>query len=777
MIRLAVLVLAATLPAVGVLAYLQQGLRDDHRQRMGEEALRQAELFNADLRSVVEGARQLSLAISHMPMVQTGDAACRTRLTELADELPAYAVMQVVTWDGRIICASAGEPEQLSAEAMGRLRATIEKGSFNIGAYLPATPSHGAIVPIYLPFTMADGQHAVIVLGLSVDWLAEHLSTLKRPSDSTIGIADRNGTTVARYPAHASFVGKPFPPNVLPFVSAQHAGTAVVTGYDGIGRLIGFVPPTEARGLFVSIGMSLPAMMADIDDAARRGTILIAIGAALSFLAALVLGHYFMRRPTTALLSAAQRWSSGDLSARAQLRDSSATEFGRLSAAFNSMAEALGRQRAEMQELNATLESRVAERTRELTESRNRLQIEMTEREKSDASLRRSHKLQAVGQLAGGIAHDFNNLLTTVIGALDLLRRRLPTSQKELVGLVDNALQIAERGSKLTGQLLAFSRRSALVPVPTDLNATVTALSTLLGSTLDRSISIQTNLAEDLWPAMIDPNQIDAAILNLAINARDAMPDGGVLTITTCNVPVGIGGATTARCSTSPPCGVARMTSVPPGDYVAVRVTDNGTGMSPEVLARVFEPFFTTKEPGNGTGLGLAQVHGLVVQSGGDVYLESTLGEGTTVTLLLPRAASLPSIHSQVTRLEPRRSAHVLLVDDDKDVLNMTADMVSERGYTVELANCGAEALEILKTTTFDVMLADYNMPGMKGVELIERAKKLYPKMKYLLMTGHAELADGEMFGSVSVLRKPFRIAVLDERLAQLVNCSMRSAA
>ena len=219
------------------------------------------------------------------------------------------------------------------------------------------------------------------------------------------------------------------------------------------------------------------------------------------------------------------------------------------------------------------------------------------------------------------------------------------------------------------------------------------------------------------------------------------------------------------------------MASVPPGDYVAVRVTDNGTGMSPEVLARVFEPFFTTKGPGNGTGLGLAQVHGLAVQSGGDVYIESKLGEGTTVTLLLPRATSLPSARSEVTRLEPRRSAHVLLVDDDKDVLNMTGEMVSERGYTVELANCGEEALEILKTATFDVMLADYNMPGMNGVGLIERANKLYPQMKCLLMTGHAALQDSEMLGSVSVLRKPFRIAVLDERLAQLVNSSMLRAA
>ena len=395
--------------------------------------------------------------------------------------------------------------------------------------------------------------------------------------------------------------------------------------------------------------------------------------------------------------------------------NSAATEFGSLSAAFNGMAEALGRQRAEMQELNATLEARVAERTRELTESRNRLQVEMAEREKSDASLRQSHKLQAVGQLAGGVAHDFNNLLTAVIGALDLLRRRLPTSQKRLVRLVDSALQAAERGSKLTGQLLAFSRRSALRAGADRSECNRDGAVEPVGQYARSLDQHPDRSGEDLWPAMVDPNQIDAAILNLAINARDAMPEGGVLTIATRNLPAGIGGTTTARCPgcllTGQPCSVAKMASVPPGDYVAVRVTDNGTGMSPEVLARVFEPFFTTKGPGNGSGLGLAQVHGLAVQSGGDVCIESTLGEGTTVTLLLPRAASLPSARSKVTRLEPRRSAHVLLVDDDKDVLNMTADMVSERGYTVELANCGAEALEMLKTATFDVMLADYNMP------------------------------------------------------------------
>jgi signal transduction histidine kinase len=422
--------------------------------------------------------------------------------------------------------------------------------------------------------------------------------------------------------------------------------------------------------------------------------------------------------------------------------------------AFNNMAEALGHQRAELQELNTSLEARVAERTRELTESRNHLQIEMTEREKSEANLRQAQKLQAVGQLAGGVAHDFNNLLTAVVGALDLIRARLPANQERLVRLVDNALHAAERGSKLTGQLLAFSRRQRLLPAPTDLNMTVVALSNLLGSTLGRSIRIQTDLVQDLWPAMVDPSQIEAAILNLAINARDAMPEGGVLTIATRNVTLDADNSTA------------------PGDYVAVRVSDTGTGMSPEVMARVFEPFFTTKEPGRGSGLGLSQVHGLAVQSGGDVRIESRPGEGTTVTLLVPRARSLPAAlraEAPAGRAGLRRRARVLVVDDDGDVRQMTGEMLTERGYAVELATDAQEALAILeRDASFDAMLVDYVMPGISGIALIQTVRTLYPHMKALLMTGHAEMRAGEIIGSESILRKPFNISTLEERLERL---------
>jgi signal transduction histidine kinase len=755
--RLVILVFVAIVPAVAVMAYTQHNLRDGGEHRIADEALRQAELLNADMANVAEGARQLSLAITHFATVREGDSACGTQLAELRSELPSYAALSVIAAEGRVICSTdKGAGSVVNATAAAQIRDLIRRGGFDVGTYIPATPTRGAIVPFFLPFAQNSGKPALVIVDLSLDWLGAHLGELKRPANSTIGIADRNGVTVARFPDHDKFVGKLFPPAVRPYINAATRGNAVVTGYDGKDRMIGFVPATEAPvGLFVSIGMYLPDMLADLDRVTLQGTLLMITGALISLLLALAVGQHFVRRPTEVLLAAARRWTSGDLTARAQLTEAPGSEFGSLAAAFNDMAGALGRQQRELQELNATLEARVQSRTQDLTESGNRLQVEMAEREKTEATLRQAQKLQAVGQLAGGIAHDFNNLLTAIVGALELLRARLPTGQEGLVRLLDTALGTAERGGKLTGQLLAFSRRQQLLPVPSDLNVTVIALSHLLGSTLGRSIRIQTDLVQDLWPAMVDPSQIEAAIINLAINARDAMPEGGVLTIATRNVPLRIGG------------------SLLPGDYAAVRVADTGTGMTPELIARAFEPFFTTKEPGLGSGLGLSQVHGLAAQSGGDVRIESKPGKGTTVTLLLPRAKSLPiAVQSDAgsTLQATRRRARILVVDDDCDVRQMIGEMLTESGYSVELAAAADEALAILQRDGgFDAMLVDYVMPGTNGASLVKIVRSLRPGLRILMMTGLAELQAGEEIGTENIIRKPFNVATLDERLARIL--------
>ena len=758
LIRLLVLVGLAAWPAVGVLSYIQYNLQAEGRQRIATEAMRQAELLNADLSNLVEGARQLSVAIAQYPLVQAGDGGCAAPLNAMRRALPQYAVLSVVAVDGQVICSTDAAQQSVTEAGVARhLNDVAAAGEFEVGTFLPEVPGRPAVLPFCLPFTLQSGHPAIVMVGLSLDWMGAHLGQLKRDEDNMVVVADRNGITLGRFPEHDRYVGKLSPPALRPLIAGHVRGTQLIEGYDGTVRLIGFIPPSQTPvGMFVSIGLSLPEMLAPLDRELARGRVLMVIVAVLSMIGALLAGHRFIRQPTAALLQAAQRWSSGDLQARARLREASHSEFGSLATAFNDMAGALDVQRRELQALNATLEARVDERTRALADSRNRLQQEIFERERTETSLRQVQKLQAVGQLAGGIAHDFNNLLTAVIGGLDILRGRLRTGQEGLVKLVDNALSAAERGSRLTGQLLAFARRQQLLPVPTNMNTTVVALSALLASTLGRAIRIQTDLAHELWPAMAEPSQIEAAIINLAINARDAMPEGGVVTIATRNLTL------------------AAENGLPEGDYVAVRVTDTGLGMTQEVAARAFEPFFTTKEVGRGSGLGLSQVHGLAAQLGGDVRIESAPGAGTTVTLLLPRTHLEPVALPEppVAAREPgERRSRILVVDDDREVRFMTTEMLEERGYAVEQAGSGDEALEILEDDpAFDLLLVDLAMPGMNGADVIEAARALRPALRTLLMTGNSEFKDVTLPERVEVIRKPFNIASLDQRLRGLLS-------
>lgn len=765
--RLLILVVAATLPGLLVLAYLQQELRRDRLDRIPDEALQQAELINTDMRSVMEGARQFSAVMARFLTVRTLDPGCAAHMEEVQGDLPSYAVVSVRDPAGRIICSSHAErASDTMAQHCMHADAPAALGVVRSGLFTPATDTRGAVLPLCVAFSATEGRVGYIVMELSLDWLAGHLLELRLPARSTVGVADREGTTLVRVPGQDSMAGRPMPPAVMPLIGASERGSAWVVGVDGKERVVGYVP--AGQGVFVSVGLFAPDILVDIDDAAWQGMLLMGLSIALSLALASLAGERFVRRPTAALLDAARRWSQGELSARARLMEARSSEFGRLAIAFNTMAEALGRRRAELEELNSTLEARVQDRTRALELSRNRLEIEIAERERTEAELHQAQKLQVVGQLAGGIAHDFNNLLSAIVGALDLIHRRLPPGQERLLPLVENALEAAQRGGRLTAQLLAFSRRQRLLPVPTDLNVPVLALTGLLGSTLGRNIRIETDLAAELWPAMMDPTQVEAVILNLAISARDAMPDGGVLSIRTRNTTLVPGSAIYRHAV--------------PGDYVALEVSDTGTGMLPEVIARAFEPFYTTKPKGEGAGLGLSQVHGLAVQSGGDVGIVSRLGFGTTVTVLLPRAteASARTPHDgKATPVSCRRALRVLVVDDDRAVREMAGEMLQERGHSVVLAADGAEALGVLDgrdahERPFDLMLVDYVMPGMNGVALIQAAQVLHPGLRALLVTGNAELETAESIGPEAVMRKPFTIAQLEQRMARLIDANQR---
>jgi signal transduction histidine kinase len=421
------------------------------------------------------------------------------------------------------------------------------------------------------------------------------------------------------------------------------------------------------------------------------------------------------------------------------------------------------RRRAEaaLRDLNATLEERVSERTAALERSNIELHHEISEREKTEGMLRQAQRLEAVGQLTSGVAHDFNNLLTVVLGNLRFLERDIedPAARRRL-GLIRSA---AERGARLTAQLLAFSRRQVLEPTAIDLNGTIADMHDLVAGTMGVGVALKFDLADDLWMARADPTQIELVILNLALNARDAMPDGGSLTVTTENVVLG---------------GPAGPEAPPAGDYVAVTVTDTGSGMPAEIRARAFEPFFTTKDPGKGSGLGLAQVFGFAKQSDGGVRLDTEPGKGTALTVYLPRetAAVIPAQApaNETVEASAPAGAVVLVADDDSAVREVTAGTLAQLGYRVLEAASGREALSKLEGPggSVDLMLLDFAMPGMNGVEAAAEARRIHPDLPIIFLTGFADHEVLARFEHEETIQKPFEEAELGRKVAGVLRAA-----
>ena len=417
----------------------------------------------------------------------------------------------------------------------------------------------------------------------------------------------------------------------------------------------------------------------------------------------------------------------------------------------------LAAERSALAELTATLEQRVEQRTADLMK-------EVAAREKAQEQLRHAQKMEAIGQLTGGVAHDFNNLLMAVMGNLDLLRKRLPEDPR-LHRLVDGALQGAERGASLTQRLLAFARQQDLRAVPVDLGALVRDMSELLERSLGPRIALRLHIPDGLPPACVDTNQLELAVLNLAINARDAMPDGGVIEIRLA--------AWQAKNEQTRSDQALR-----PGNYLKLSVIDSGTGMAPDVLKRAIEPFFSSKPVGKGTGLGLSMVHGLAVQLGGALQLSSAVGKGTTAVLVLPVATAAPEAESPAPAARPvRRSAVILLVDDDPLIAMSTMEMLEDLGHRVIGANSGPHALDILRSDQeIDLMMTDHVMPGMTGIELAAASREVRPQLLVLLATGYAELPDGFQV-DLPRLAKPYHQDQLRERLDQLLGQGVRQQA
>lgn len=403
------------------------------------------------------------------------------------------------------------------------------------------------------------------------------------------------------------------------------------------------------------------------------------------------------------------------------------------------------------------LEQAVQERTQELSAANERLKAEAAEREAAEAQLRQVQKMEAVGQLTGGIAHDFNNMLAVVVGGLDLARRKLTGDRREVELHLDNAMEGATRAAALTRRLLAFARAEPLLPTAVAPAGLIESMLDLIDRSIGERIRVHTRFPDEVWPVAVDTNQLENALLNLAVNARDAMEGEGELRIVVDHCALRAG----------------EVGELPAGDYVRIAVADTGCGMASEIVERVFEPFFTTKPVGKGTGLGLSQIFGFARQSGGDVTIDSRVRRGTTVSLYLPRSADsigagaevIPSFADAAAEAAPGGGNLILVVEDDPRVSRSTVGALEELGYRPIACPSGREALDILaRQPAIELVITDVMMPEMTGTELVRRASALYPWLAILFVTGYVgEAGDAEDLAGYDILRKPFTVSSLSD--------------
>ncbi|MBI1200408.1 MAG: response regulator [Phenylobacterium sp.] len=421
------------------------------------------------------------------------------------------------------------------------------------------------------------------------------------------------------------------------------------------------------------------------------------------------------------------------------------------------MQEEVNRSRAAaaaaLRKANATLEARIAERTRELVEANDRLTAEVAERQRAQQALQQTQKLQATGRLAAGVAHHFNNLLTIVMGSVEMALQGV-TDERSRRRLTI-ALQASERGAGLTRQLLSFARKQMIRPELVEPSGRLADIGALFAGVLRSDVTVEAEVPEDLWSIFVDISELELAVLNLAFNARDAMPEGGKLTLRAANQNLD---------------GEYDLT----GRFVMIELADTGVGIAPDVLPRVFDPFFTTKEAGAGGGLGLSQVHGFAHQAGGAIDIESMPGEGTTIRIFLPAAQATPlarPVGSAAPRSGRPALGRILVVDDDVEVAEVAANMLQHHGFVVVQTHRAADAMALLDGGEMvDLVLSDIVMPGgMNGIELAEALRKKFPDLPILLATGHSDSVKDAAARGLQIITKPFLSSDLFERVNGLL--------
>ena len=734
--RLFLLTLAVLLPAALATALLIWDLYRSHRAHTERQMVETAHALSLTVDRQVDEASAVLNALSVSASLQHGDLAAFDREARRALlREGTYVVLEDTGGVQRIntgLPLGVTPPSEPSTTFPERWRGLLANGEMVSGLF-PARRSGAPSVAVERLVRIDGEPRYGLILMMSSRSVARVFAEQGLPKGWLGGVTDASNRLVARSRDNERFAGMKIRPESARALERAPTGAFEAVSLEGV-RTISAYTRSPRTGWTLFVAMPKAEMDASVNRslglAAVLGVALVALGGVLSL--------WFARgvvRPVEALAAGAAAMGRGEASPIAR---SGVYEVNAVAEALERSAATLKAREDDLRALNETLEARVQDATERLVQAQ---------------------KLESIGRLTGGVAHDFNNLLTAVIGNLDLLARRLGADEK-LARYVANAREAAGRGARLTAQLLAFARQQRLHPQPTDVNAVIEGMTTLLGSTLGGGVRVETALAPRLPAAQADRTQLELVILNLAINARDAMPRGGLLRIETDALDV--------------EAPAQRPSDPPPGRHVRISVIDEGGGMAPELLARVFEPFFTTKGPGAGSGLGLSQALGVLQQLGGGLVMDSALGRGTAARIYLP-AASEEAAPTQSQRPGDGKDkslagAKLLLVDDDPQVRSVTASLLRDAGAQVAEADGGPAAIRLAQAgEAFDLVLADYAMPEMNGAELAKALNALRPKTPILLMTGFADGAALALAWTGPVLQKPFGSGELEQAVADML--------
>lgn len=718
---------AAVLPAITLLAWQAFERRGKDMAELHATTLNLARLAAQAQERRVEGARQLLIALSRGSELRRDDPArCTQYVRDLvADYGGLYTEIGWADATGRVMCHARPGAAQLSIADRPYFETVRRTNTFAVGEMIRGRVTGALALPFAYPIRDPGGELAgVAFANVDLRELSRSLAADTHNADAVISVFDRQGTVLARSVDSERWIGTRATAEQIKTIVARGELVTQSVGPDGVSRVYAVATIRNAARepvLYVSVGIRAAPLFATFDSRLRIDLLVFALLGAGILSGALAGAEAWIRRPIGRLHDATRMLAEGKLDTRTKFV-SGVQELENLERAFNQMAEQL---------------------------------------ERRDVHLRQGQRLEAVGQLAGGIAHDFNNLLTVIIGYAECLSDSTPAESPARAELAE-LRAAADRAARLTQQLLAFSRRQMLQPKPVDLNEIIRQMESLMTRTLGDHIRLVAVPGDGLGIVRADPAQIEQVLLNLVLNARDAMPSGGTITIETSNVEV-------PAALTN---GNDELASLEPGSYVSFSITDTGSGMDAATRARIFEPFFSTKGS-RGTGLGLATVYGIVKQSGGTVVCESALGRGTRFSIYLPRTAAITDGNRPAVRHVPTRAKgeRILCVEDQDSVRNLVRQVMEHEGYSLLCTACPHEALTwIQRGERIDLLISDVQLPDMSGPNLYQRALAIRPGLRALFMSGFVDEHSDLARGPAPFLQKPFTPSTLLETVRTLLD-------